>query len=129
VPRHTGLLPGEVFFDIESGVEDADAIITLRLQKERMLSGLTSSVSEYTKMYQVNREVLKSASPDCLVLHPGPINRGVELDDESADSERSMITHQVENGIFVRMAALYWVFGGGIASVQPGEAEVAGEES
>lgn len=130
VPIHTGLLPGEVFYDIESGIEDADVVITLRLQKERMLSGLTSSVSEYTKMYQVNRDVLRSAAPDCLVLHPGPINRGIELDDESADSERSMITHQVENGIFVRMAALYWVFGGGIAAVQPTEDAVAvGEES
>ena len=111
MPLDTGLLPGEVHYDLSAGIQDADVVIALRLQKERMESGLVSSVNEFTKLYQINRESLKRAAPDCLVLHPGPINRGVELDDSTADSDRSMITAQVENGIFVRMAALAWVFG------------------
>jgi aspartate carbamoyltransferase catalytic subunit len=111
MPVHPGMLPARVHYDLARGIQDADVIIALRLQKERMETGLASSVHEFTKMYQINRESLRNASPDCLVLHPGPINRGVELDDSTADSERSMITSQVENGIFVRMAAISWVFG------------------
>ena len=67
---------------------------------------------EYASMYQVNRDTLQYASPDVLVMHPGPINRGIELDDAAADGVNSVITSQIENGIFVRMASLYWVFGG-----------------
>jgi aspartate carbamoyltransferase catalytic subunit len=111
MPIHTGMLPVKVHYDLARGILDADVIIALRLQRERMENGLASSVHEFTKMYQINKETLRNASPDCLVLHPGPINRGVELDDTTADSDRSMITSQVENGIFVRMAAISWVFG------------------
>jgi aspartate carbamoyltransferase catalytic subunit len=111
MPVHPGMLPVKVHYDLARGIQDADVIIALRLQKERMETGLASSVHEFTKMYQINRESLRNAASDCLVLHPGPINRGVELDDSTADSERSMITSQVENGIFVRMAAISWVFG------------------
>ena len=82
----------------------------LRLQKERMADGLLSSIGEYRRMYQVNRETLRVASPNALVMHPGPLNRGVELDDWAADGPHSVIQKQVENGIFVRMAALHWVF-------------------
>lgn len=110
IPRHTGLLPGKVFFDLESGLEDADAVICLRLQKERMEEGMLSSIGEYSRLYQVNRDTLRFAKKDCLVMHPGPINRGVEVDDVAADSDRSAIRAQIENGIFVRMAALDWVF-------------------
>jgi aspartate carbamoyltransferase catalytic subunit len=111
IPSHTGLLPGRVFFDLATGLEDADVVICLRLQKERMLDGMLSSVGEYSRMYQVNRETLTYAKRDCLVMHPGPINRGVEVDDVAADSDRSAIRAQIENGIFVRMAALNWAFG------------------
>lgn len=110
IPPHTGMLPGKVFFDLQTGLEDVDVVICLRLQKERMEEGMLSSVSEYTRLYQINREMLKYAKKDCLVMHPGPINRGVEVDDVAADSDRSAIRAQVENGIFVRMAALDWVF-------------------
>ena len=112
IPTHTGMLPGKVFFDLHSGVEDADIIICLRLQKERMEEGMLSSVAEYSRLYQVNRDTLRAAKKDCLVMHPGPINRGVEVDDVAADSDRSAIRAQIENGIFVRMAALDWVFSG-----------------
>ncbi len=112
IPTHTGSLPGKIFFDLPTGIEDADVVICLRLQKERMEEGMLSSVAEYSRMYQVNREMLKFAKDDCLVMHPGPINRGVEVDDVAADSDRSAIRAQIENGIFVRMAALDWVFEG-----------------
>ncbi len=110
IPGSTSLLPGKVYHELPVGIAGADVVICLRLQKERMLEGLLSSVSEYASLYQVNKETLRYASPDCLVMHPGPINRGIEVDDVAADSDRSAINAQVENGIFVRMAALYWVF-------------------
>ena len=110
MPSHMQMLPGEVHYDLRSGIEGADVIICLRLQKERMAEGMLSSITEYASMYQVNRESLRWANRDCLVMHPGPINRGVEVDDVAADGERSVITSQIENGIFVRMASLYWVF-------------------
>lgn len=110
MPNHCGLLPAEVYHDLEEGISGADVVMCLRLQKERMLSAPTGSISEYTRMYQVNKERLKMAGDDVLLLHPGPINRGIELDDPAADGEHSGINSQVENGIFVRMAALSWAF-------------------
>lgn len=112
MPTHTSKLPGAVYYDLRSGIADADVVICLRLQKERMESGLLSSVGEYARLYQVNRQVLKSAAPDVTVMHPGPINRGVELDDAAADGNSSAVADQVTNGIFVRMAVLRWVFDG-----------------
>jgi aspartate carbamoyltransferase catalytic subunit len=112
IPSHSGMLPGKVFHDLEAGIENADVIITLRLQRERMQEGVLSSVGEYAAMYQVNKETLQFAADDCLVMHPGPLNRGIEVDDTAADGEHSAIRRQIENGIFVRMASLYWVFGG-----------------
>lgn len=114
MPKVTGMLPGEVFYDLAAGIDGADVVICLRLQKERMADGLISSIGEYAKLYQINRETIRYAAPDALIMHPGPINRGVELDDIAADSEQSVITGQIENGIFVRMASLYWCFGGGV---------------
>ena len=113
VPARSALLPGSVYYDLATGIDEADVIITLRLQKERMLEGMLSSINEYAAMYQVNRDTLRYAKPDCLVMHPGPLNRGIEVDDVAADGERSAITSQVENGVFVRMAALYWCFTNG----------------
>lgn len=110
MPKHGGKLPGEIYYDLDTGVQDADVIMCLRLQRERMQGGQISSVTEYAKMYQVTRDRVRVASPDCLVMHPGPLNRGVEIDDIVADSGASTIHAQVENGIFVRMAALHWVF-------------------
>jgi aspartate carbamoyltransferase catalytic subunit len=110
IPPHTALLPGRVYYDLAAGIADADVIISLRLQRERMEEGMLSSVGEYASMYQINRDTVRNAKPDVLVMHPGPINRGIELDDEAADGENSAIRAQIENGIFVRMAALYWAF-------------------
>lgn len=110
MPSQMAMLPGKVFYDLPLGIEGADVIICLRLQKERMFEGVLSSISEYSSLYQINKEALRFANPECLVMHPGPLNRGIELDDVAADSSQSAITAQIENGIFVRMAALSWVF-------------------
>lgn len=118
MPSHTGMLPGDTYFDLADGIDDADVIICLRLQRERMEGAFMSSVNEYAKLYQINRDTLRLASKDCLIMHPGPLNRGVELDDAAADGENSVINSQVENGVFVRMAALYWTFGGGTEPVR-----------
>ncbi len=112
IPNQSAKLPGKVFYDLASGLENADVVMCLRLQRERMIEGVLSSVGEYAAMYQVNRESLRYAKSDCIVMHPGPLNRGIELDDLAADGDRSAIAAQVENSIFVRMAVLNWVFEG-----------------
>ena len=110
MPPHTGKLPGAVFYDLGTGIAGADVVMCLRLQRERMSDGLLSSTAEYARMYQINRSTLRMADSEAIVLHPGPLNRGIEIDDAVADSEASCITEQISNGIFVRMAALDWVF-------------------
>lgn len=112
LPSQTASLPGAFYDELDEGLEDVDVVICLRLQKERMEQGMIGSTSEYAHMYQINAERLLVAAPDCMVMHPGPINRGVEIDDPTADGERSAITTQIENGVFVRMASIYWCFGG-----------------
>lgn len=112
LPPHSSMLPGEFCDELQEGISGADVIICLRLQKERMTEGMISSIGEYSSLYQINAETLRYANPGCLVMHPGPINRGVEIDDVTADGESSVINQQVENGVFVRMAAFYWCFGG-----------------
>ncbi|MBL8060678.1 MAG: aspartate carbamoyltransferase catalytic subunit [Chthonomonas sp.] len=110
MPASNALLPGMIYNDLLPGIQDCDVVMCLRLQKERMADGLLSSIGQYRRLYQINKETLKIAAPDCLVMHPGPINRGVEVDDWAADGPQSVIQKQIENGIFVRMAALSWVF-------------------
>jgi len=129
MPSHVSLLPGDVYYDLPSGIENADVIISLRLQKERMEDGMISSVSEYAKLYQINKKTIHYAKNNCIVMHPGPLNRGIEVDDSSADGPHSVITDQIENGIFVRMAALYWVFGGGFKKKAASSAKAAPAKS
>ena len=112
LPSQTAMLPGTIHYDLLSGIEGADVVITLRLQKERMESGLLGSVGEYRRAFQINAQALEGAAPGCVVMHPGPINRGVEIDDEAADGPRSAIADQVVNGVFVRMAAFVHCFQG-----------------
>ncbi|RYG49215.1 aspartate carbamoyltransferase catalytic subunit [bacterium] len=121
IPPHAAMLPGSVHYDLATGICDADVVICLRLQKERMNEGLLSSINEYASMYQVTERSLAYAKPDALIMHPGPINRGIEVDDAAADGENSAITDQIENGIYVRMAALWWVFGHGLNDIPPAE--------
>jgi aspartate carbamoyltransferase catalytic subunit len=111
IPRHPAHFPVTVHYDLQTGIDGADVVMALRMQKERMDSGMISSLSEYASLYQVNTRTLRAAKPDCLVMHPGPINRGLELDDPTADGKNSVIVEQVENGVYVRMAAFVWAFG------------------
>jgi len=111
LPAHTAMLPGKVFYDLENGLSGASVIICLRLQRERMQEGMLSSINEYSRMYQVNKDSLKFADKDCLVMHPGPINRGVEIDSAVVDGKQSVILPQVTFGIAVRMAVMSIVAG------------------
>lgn len=97
----------DVYDRVEPALVDADVVMALRIQKERMGRDLFSSEREYAKYFCINAERLKLAKPDAIVMHPGPMNRGVEIDPEVADSGRSVILEQVENGVAVRMAVLY----------------------
>jgi aspartate carbamoyltransferase catalytic subunit len=96
----------EVFTNMRDGLADADIIMMLRLQQERMQGNLTPSVREYFHYYGLDEEKLSFASPDALVMHPGPMNRGVEIESSVADGPASLIREQVEMGVAVRMAVL-----------------------
>ncbi len=96
-----------VCYKMEEALKDADVINVLRLQRERQEGDFFPSLREYTELYGLNSERLRLAKPDCLVLHPGPMNRGIEISSEVADGPRSMILEQVTNGIAIRMAVLY----------------------
>lgn len=93
-------------------VEGADVIMSLRLQMERQADPLFPSLREYAKFFGINKEMLKMVKKDAIIMHPGPINRGVELSPEIADCSQSVILEQVTNGVAVRMALLYLVMGG-----------------
>lgn len=95
-----------VFHRLQEGLREVDAVVMLRLQKERMESGLLPSEAEFFQCYGLTQERLALAKPDVLVMHPGPINRGVEIASEAADGPRSVILEQVTNGIAVRMAVM-----------------------
>src|SRR5690606_19123386 len=96
----------EVFTDMRKGLADADIVMMLRLQRERMNGSFVPSVKEYFRFFGLDREKLAYAKPDALVMHPGPMNRGVEIDSEVADGAQSLIREQVEMGVAVRMATL-----------------------
>ena len=101
-----------VFDRIEAAIEWAEALNVLRLQLERMQGGYIPSLREYNRVFGVTRERLDRAPRDVLILHPGPMNRGVEIDSDVADGPHSVILDQVTNGVAVRMAVLYLLAGG-----------------
>jgi len=92
--------------DFDSALDGVDAVMMLRLQRERMEEGLVPSLEQYHRDYGLTEARLRRAAPDAVVLHPGPMNRGVEIDDDVADGPRSLILRQVANGVAVRMAVL-----------------------
>ncbi|HOJ60653.1 MAG TPA: aspartate carbamoyltransferase catalytic subunit [bacterium] len=102
----------EVFHDMDQGLEGVDVVNMLRIQRERMSSNFFPSLKEYNRLYGLTPERLKRAKPGLLVMHPGPMNRGVEIMSEVADSPNSVILEQVTNGIAVRMALLYLLVSG-----------------
>jgi aspartate carbamoyltransferase catalytic subunit len=101
-----------VFGRVEEAIEWADALNILRLQLERMTAGYIPSLREYNRVFGISRERLQRAPRDILILHPGPMNRGVEIDSDVADGPFSVILNQVTNGVAVRMAVLYLLSGG-----------------
>jgi len=105
-------LGARVCSSLEDAVTDADVVMTLRIQKERLQDPLLPSMREYARFFGINRKIMALARPNALVMHPGPINRGIELDPEVADSDQSVILDQVTNGVAVRMALLYLIMGG-----------------
>ena len=107
IPKDIEPLGVKVFYEMKSGLENVDIIIMLRLQLERMSGSFVPSIREYFRFYGLDREKLNFAKPDALILHPGPMNRGVEIDSELADDlDRSAIFEQVQMGVAVRMACL-----------------------
>lgn len=111
LPADVRTLGVHVFHDMDEGIADVDVVIMLRLQKERMDTALLPSEHEYFQLYGLTRARLQNASPDAIVMHPGPINRGVEITSEVADGPQSVILQQVSYGIAVRMAVMSMAMG------------------
>jgi aspartate carbamoyltransferase catalytic subunit len=111
IPAQAESLGVRVFHSLPDGVRDADVIILLRLQRERMSGALLPSEHEYFHLFGLTEKRLQGARPDAIVMHPGPINRGVEMDSQVADGPRSVILEQVSNGIAVRMAIMSMCIG------------------
>lgn len=111
IPTQVENLGVHVYHDLEAGIRNADVVIMLRLQKERMQGALLPSEQEYFQTFGLTEEKLKLAKPDAIVMHPGPINRGVEIESDVADGPQSVILEQVTNGIAVRMAVMSMVLG------------------
>lgn len=112
VPPGIERLGCEVYNNLEEAIRDVDCVMMLRIQRERQGATLIPSVREYARFFGLNDAKLKLAKPDAIVMHPGPINRGVELSSAVADGPQNVILDQVENGVAVRMALLYLVAGG-----------------
>jgi len=112
IPKGIETLGVSVTHNVEDAICDADVIMMLRIQKERQKSFLFPSEREYARVYGLSKKRLESAKDDVLIMHPGPINRGVEIAPEVADGPYSIILDQVTNGVAVRMALLYLVAGG-----------------
>lgn len=104
----------KVYTDMDEGLRDVDVVIMLRLQRERMGSALLPSEREFFRLYGLTEKRLELTKPDAIVMHPGPINRGIEIDSRVADGPRSVILEQVTNGIAVRMAVMAMIMGGNV---------------
>jgi aspartate carbamoyltransferase catalytic subunit len=112
VPKVFEQMGCRVTHDVADAIADADIINLLRIQHERQRKTMFPSLGEYTSLFGLTKARLEKTKPDVLIMHPGPINRGVEIDSEIADCGRSVILEQVTNGLAVRMAALFLVSGG-----------------
>jgi aspartate carbamoyltransferase catalytic subunit len=113
IPAGIEALGATVTYDLRTAVEGADAVVMLRIQHERIGDPLIPNTREYSKVWGLNaKKADEWLAPGCVILHPGPINRGVELAPEVADGTRSVILDQVQNGVAVRMAVLYLLAGG-----------------
>ena len=111
IPKHIEALGVRVEYDVKKALEWCDVANVLRIQLERQHKPLFSTLREYALYYGVNRQMLDSLEKDIIIMHPGPINRGVELNSDVADSKQSIILGQVENGVAIRMAVIYLLSG------------------
>ena len=112
MPRDVEVLGARTTFHMDEAMEGTDVVMMLRIQLERMQSGFFPSLREYAQLYGLDARRLSLAAPGAIVMHPGPINRGVEIMGDVADGAASVILEQVSNGVAVRMAALYLLAGG-----------------
>jgi len=112
LPLEVERLGVQVYTDLDKALRETQVVYVLRLQMERQARNLIPSLREYARLFGINRERLKRAKRDVIIMHPGPINRGIELDPDVADGPWSVILEQVTNGVAVRMAVLYLLCGG-----------------
>lgn len=112
VPKDFEKMGCRVVYDVEDAIKDADVVNLLRIQHERQKKTMFPGTAEYSNLFGLNYQRLAIMKPDAIIMHPGPINRGVEITSEIADCERSVILEQVTNGLAVRMAVLFLVSGG-----------------
>jgi aspartate carbamoyltransferase catalytic subunit len=112
VPRTFEAMGCRVTHDVDEALRDADIIHLLRIHHERQRKSMFPSIGEYTTLFGLNKARFAKCKPEALIMHPGPINRGVEIDNEIADCSRSMILEQVTNGLAVRMAVMFLINGG-----------------
>lgn len=113
IPQGMEQMGVKVFHSVQEALIDADVVMGLRIQTERQKSGLFPSAREYNRFFGIDEKRLKFAKPDALVMHPGPVNRGVELSSSVVDGEQSVIDEQVTNGVAVRMAVMHLLLRGG----------------
>jgi aspartate carbamoyltransferase catalytic subunit len=118
VPRSFESMGVKVVHDLKTALVDADAVMLLRIQHERQSSTHFPSLGEYTSVFGLDKRRAEWLKPEAIIMHPGPINRGVEIDSDLADSDRSVILEQVANGIATRMAVLYLCSGGSITGLE-----------
>jgi aspartate carbamoyltransferase catalytic subunit len=111
MPKELDKLGVKIYYNLDEAIKDKDVIMALRIQLERQKKGLFPSIREYHNYFGITKERLKNAKKDMVIMHPGPINRGIELDSDIADSEYSIILDQVANGVAIRMAILYLLSG------------------
>ena len=111
VPKEFEKMGAKVYYNIRDGVKDADVVMMLRVQGERGAGNYFPSIREYRKLFGINQEIFSLAKKSAIIMHPGPMNRDVEIDTSLADAEQSVILQQVTNGIAVRMAVLYLLKG------------------
>lgn len=119
LPKGVETLGVEAHDSLEKAVQNADVVMMLRIQRERLKDALLPSTREYARTFGLSRRVLAKAKPDAIVMHPGPMNRGVEIDDDVADGPQSVILDQVEAGVAVRMGVLY------LLAADPGQAPLS----
>jgi aspartate carbamoyltransferase catalytic subunit len=111
-PNNMSGWPVKISYNLDEAIVDADVVMMLRVQQERMQASYFPSVREYSRQFGLDVNRISSLNPAGIVMHPGPMNRGVEISAEVADGPRSVIVEQVKNGVFVRMAVLYLLLGG-----------------